>query len=114
MQRWINDELEDMDLKDKRLVKRLGMLLDSFTKKPSCSIPKACESQAKTKGAYRFFGNERVEADKIREGFFKKTAKRASKFKTVLAISDGSDFCYTSHEKLEGRGALKKSFMLLC
>ena len=33
--------------------------------------------------------------------------------KTVLAISDGSDFYYTSHEKLEGRGALKRGMGLV-
>lgn len=107
MQEWIKDELKHMDLKDERLVKRAGILLDSFTENPSSSIPKACESSAKTKAAYRFFENERVETNKIREGFFEKTIERANNFQEVLAISDSTSLVYSSHEKLEGKGVLR-------
>ena len=107
MQEWIKDELIDLDMEDKRLTKRASILLDSFTENPSSSIPNACESAAKTKAAYRFFENERVEANKIREGFFKKTVERAHNFQEVLAISDATSLVYSSHEKLQGKGVLR-------
>jgi hypothetical protein len=107
MQEWTKAELEFMDLGDGRLIKRLNLLLDSFTENPSSSIPGACESSAKTKAAYRFFDNERLESAKIREGFFKKTVVRAKEYKEVLAISDLTGFVYTSHKSLTGKGVLR-------
>ena len=107
MQEWVKKELKHMDLKDERLVNRLGMLLEAFTEKPSSSIPKACGSPAETKAAYRFFENERVEADEIREGHFKATVERAKEHKTILAISDSTGLVYSSHKKLKGIGVLR-------
>ena len=96
-----------MEFRDKRLKSRFEILLNDLTEKPSSSIPKACSSAPKTKAAYRFFDNDRVEAEKIRQGFFKATKKRVSQHKDVLLISDLSGLNYSNHKKLKGTGVLK-------
>ena len=107
MQNWQLNELKYMHLGDKRLVKRLSKLLENFTEKPASSIPKACISHSQTKAAYRFFDNENIESDKIREGFFKATAERIKKHKTILILSDATGFVFTNHKSLAGTGVLR-------
>ena len=107
---WAAEELEYVDLGDARLNKRLTKLCDSFSESPESPINQACEDWAETKAAYRFFKNENVEAREIMKAHRLKTAERAKKYKTVLAIQDTSYFVYTSHPKTEGLGrmSLKK------
>ena len=50
----IND-LEYIELPDKRLTERLGRLVEQLSAAPDRSIPEACEGWHETKAAYRFF-----------------------------------------------------------
>jgi hypothetical protein len=99
-----------VDLGDKRLNDRLVSICDSFSESPESPINQACEDWAETKAAYRFFRNGNVEARAIMEAHRLKTAERAKRHKTVLAIQDTSYFVYTSHPRTEGLGrmSLKK------
>ena len=45
---WIKEELKSVDIGDKRLDKRLMMLVSAMTRNPEASIPLACESHAAT------------------------------------------------------------------
>lgn len=103
---WAAEELADVDLGDARLNKRLAKLCDSFSESPESPINQACEDWAETKAAYRFFRNENVDARAIMNAHRLKTAERAKKHKTVLAIQDTSYFIYTSHSKTEGLGRI--------
>ena len=107
---WASEEFADVDLGDKRLDARLMGMCDRFSESPESSINQACEDWAETKAAYRFFMNKNVEAQEIMEAHRLKTAERAKKHKTVLAIQDTSYLVYTSHSKTEGLGrmSLKK------
>jgi hypothetical protein len=107
---WASDEFAEVSLGDKRLDARLITLCDRFSDAPESPINQACADWAETKAAYRFFQNENVDVAEILAAHRSKTAKRASKHKTVLAIQDTSYFVYTSHPKTEGLGtlALKK------
>lgn len=107
---WAAEELADVDLGDARLNKRLVKLCDSFSEAPESPINQACEDWAETKAAYRFFRNDNADSRAIMKAHRLKTAERASKHKTVLAIQDTSYFVYTSHSKTEGLGrmSLKK------
>jgi hypothetical protein len=99
-----------MNFNDKRLNKRFGMLLEAFTENIKASIPEACQSNAATKGAYRFFSNQCVEAIKIRKGFREATIKRMKeqpKNSVFLFTSDASNIVFTSHKKLNGIGVLR-------
>jgi hypothetical protein len=107
---WAAEELADVDLGDKRLNTRLMKMCDSFSESPESPINQACADWAETKAAYRFFQNENVDVREILAAHRRKTAMRAMKHKTLLAIQDTSYFVYTSHTKTEGLGrmSLKK------
>jgi len=107
---WAAEEFADVSLGDNRLNERLITLCDRFSEAPESPINQACADWAETKAAYRFFQNENVEARDIMAAHRGKTAKRAAKHNTVLAIQDTSYFVYTSHLKTEGLGkmSLKK------
>jgi hypothetical protein len=103
---WASDEFAEVRLGDKRLDARLITLCDRFSDAPESPINQACADWAETKAAYRFFQNENVDVAEILAAHRSKTAKRASKHKTVLAIQDTSYFVYTNHPKTEGLGTL--------
>lgn len=107
---WAAEELADVDLGDKRRNTRLMKICDSFSDSPESPINQACADWAETKAAYRFFQNENVDAREILAAHRRKTAIRARKHKTVLAIQDTSYFVYTSHARTGGLGrmSLKK------
>lgn len=107
---WIEDEIKHMNFKDKRLNKRFGIMLENFTEKSDGSIPEACQSNAATKAAYRFYSNECVEAQEIRKGFSKATIERIKKEppkNTIIFCSDATNIVLTSHRKMKGIGVLR-------
>lgn len=103
---WAAEEFADVSLGDKRLDARLITLCDRFSDAPESPINQACTDWAETKAAYRFFQNENVDVSGILAAHRCKTAKRANRHKTVLAIQDTSYFVYTSHPKTEGLGKI--------
>lgn len=107
---WATEEFVEVSLGDKRLEARLIRLCDRFSDAPESPINQACADWAETKAAYRFFQNENVEVSEILAAHCGKTAQRAKKHKTILAVQDTSYFIYTRHPKTEGLGkmSLKK------
>ena len=49
------DDLEYIDLPDKRLEERLKRIVEQVSAAPEHSIPAACGAWHETKAAYRFF-----------------------------------------------------------
>jgi len=107
---WATEEFAEVNLGDKRLNARLIKLCDRFSDSPESPINQACIDWAETKAAYRFFKNDNVEVEKILDAHCAKTAQRAKKHQTVLALQDTSYFVYTNHLRTRGLGkiSLKK------
>jgi hypothetical protein len=63
----VGEELQQLDLKDRRLEQRARKLLGDFFGQPGSAIPQACGDWAGSKGAYRFFANERVHSEALLE-----------------------------------------------
>lgn len=78
------------------------MLHDSHAWAANCtrgltggSIPFACQDWAKTKAAYRFFANDRVEEADILRGHFAATRARYDDgHGPILLIQDTTEFSY--------------------
>ena len=107
---WAESELQHMDFNDLRLNKRFQSLLEALKEKPAASIPEACQSNADTKGAYRFFSNNCVEAQEIRTGHRQATIERMKERQNdsiFLFISDATNIVYSSHKSLKGIGVLR-------
>jgi len=58
--RWVKTELRSAKLGDRRLDKRLTIILEAFANLPQASIPQATSLWSKTKAAYRFLNNKKV------------------------------------------------------
>src|SRR5206468_7664643 len=76
MDAWVDRELSDGSLPDRRLKERLGKLLRDLGRRIGGTLPAACQDWAATKAAYRFFSNPRVDEGVILAGHFAATEAR--------------------------------------
>jgi hypothetical protein len=98
-------ELDDAELGDRRLNRRLGSLAERLEERPGESFPKALDD-AELEGAYRFFGNEKVTPEGILGPHIRQTAHRAAELKQVLVIHDTTQFEFSGETKRRGLGRL--------
>jgi hypothetical protein len=104
---WAEEEFGSVELYDERLSVRLQALARDFFAQPGALIPQACGgSKAKTKAAYRFFGNGRVEMKQLLKGHVESTVRRVREHEVVLAVQDTSTLNYTAHPSTEGLGPI--------
>ena len=57
--------MNDVDLNDQRLNRRLKLILSDLAQHPTASIPAACGGYAEMAAAYRFFDNDKVGFDVV-------------------------------------------------
>ena len=91
MMNWAEEEVKTADLGDKRLNKRLGIVLDDLGQHPQISIPAACGGWTETLGAYRFFDNEKATFDKVLAPHRDATLERMAACSVVLLAQDTTD-----------------------
>jgi len=103
---WIRQELVSAELGDKRLLKRMELILDRLTESPMASIKSAFKGWAEVMGAYRFFNNVKTSVAKILKPHRDATLERVKQFKRVLVIQDTTELDYTKKKNLEGTGPL--------
>jgi len=108
MNAWINDELATLDLNDLRLDRRARLILGRFARKPSLSIPAACDGQeAEREAAYRFFANDKVDDYEILRAHRHATMQRIAVSPVVLLAQDTTEFDFTRpNEVVDGAGPL--------
>lgn len=95
MDAWIEDELNECDLGDRRLDQRLGKLLGDMSKRIGKPIPLACQDWAAAKAAYRFLDNPKVDEAAILESHFKATRQRFTATSGLtLVLHDTTEFSY--------------------
>ena len=103
---WVLEEMEHVQLGDKRLEARAVTLLDTLGVKPLETIPVACQGWAETKAAYRFFNNEKVTAAKILAPHIHSTLRRIQTYPTVLLIQDTTHLNYSLQHQRQDIGPL--------
>lgn len=104
---WVEEEFAGARVYDDRLRKRLYALTRDFFHQPGVPIPQVCGgSMAKSKAAYRFFDNERVDLQNLLKGHVEATAQRVSNHEIVLAVQDTTTLNYTAHPATEGLGPI--------
>lgn len=106
MQSWAKQELRQVQLGDTRLNERLMKIVEDLASQPESSVPQASEDWASTKGAYRFWDNDKVNPDSIIHGHKLSTVERLSDHDIVLNIQDTTDLNFTHHPKKQGMGHL--------
>ena len=102
--RWIKTELGSAKLGDRRLDKRLAIIVEAFANLPQASIPQATSLWSKTKAAYRFLNNQKVTPEKILQPHQQATQQRVGQKKVVLAVQDTTSLNYTHLPQTQGLG----------
>ena len=101
---WWEGELAGCAFADARLGQRLRKLVERMDGAIGGSLPFVCQDWANTKGAYRFFSNDRVSEAQILAGHFQSTRDRfAATAGTVLVLQDTTEFTF-QRERAEAVG----------
>jgi hypothetical protein len=103
---WVVTEFGHAELGDDRRTDRLLMIATAFAEQPSAPIPQACGPGPATQGAYRFFENDAIEPEAIREAHEQATLERVRAHPVVLALQDTSWLNYSTHPQTEGLGPI--------
>ncbi len=106
---WAEVELADSNLGDRRLDRRLRMLLSGFVAKPLATIAEIFRKKYEPKATYRFFENKKVTQKLILESHIGKTAERCNEEKVVLCIQDTTSANYSSHKAAKDLGHIGSS-----
>ena len=106
----MEEELSGAQFKDKRLEKRIRLMVERLADRPEASMPAAMASWAETKAAYRFLDSEKVTPEAIRASHIQSTAKRTAQETRVLIIQDTSSIDFTPHRATTGLGYLESIY----
>jgi hypothetical protein len=98
---WYKGEFSKASFGDKRLSDRLVKVAKDLSEHPTMPINQATGDWSSTKGAYRFFDNEKVSPEAILSPHFENTVNRMMHHNVVLCIQDTTSFNYGSHEVLK-------------
>jgi len=92
---WVQEEMQDLDLNDERLNRRLEQILSDLGDRPTVSIPTACRGYNEMTAAYRFFDNDKASFEGILTPHRKCTLQRALKEKVAVLVGDTSELDLT-------------------
>jgi hypothetical protein len=104
---WVTSEMKECQLNDKRLNKRLSIILESLSEDPQESIPSACKGWTETQAAYRFLDNNNISFEEILSGHKCATVERIKNQEMVLLTQD-TTFLDFGQEESVGLGTLKR------
>lgn len=91
-------------LPDKRLLARLGSMVDCFSQRPDSSIPEASEGRNDMDAAYDFFKNPRVSPAGVAAASLPFTLDNLRGALRVLCLQDTTDLNFAGLEGCEGLG----------
>jgi len=103
---WAVAEFGHAELDDDRRTDRLLMIATAFAHQPTAPLPQACGPGGATQGAYRFFENESIAPEAIREAHEQATVERVRAHSVVLALQDTTWLNYSTHPQTEGLGTI--------
>jgi len=107
MSQWIETELAENQMHDRRHAKRLAHLLERLSEQTVSSIPRACHGWAETIAAYRFLDNARVGLKEILSGHQQATLERLQAQEVVLLVQDTTFLNYGTLRPKTGVGTVK-------
>lgn len=92
---WSESVFGKIELKDKRLTKRLVKIGTQLSSAIGASLSKSCNgNEALVEGSYRFLRNEKIQAEQIARGGYSSTANLAKDSDLLLAIEDTTSIVY--------------------
>lgn len=111
-QEWAQQELESIDLGDRRLAKRLPGLLNDRLARPTQSYSRSFSSRKQTKAAYRLVENPAPEINfaSLLAPHQLQTSRRIAAEKIVLMAQDTTALSYHALAKTSGLGPIGEDF----
>ena len=101
------DEVLGADFGDQRLNQRLVTVVEELGAQPHLSIPAATDGRAEMEGAYRFFDNDKVSPEKIREPHVAATIERIAQCEVALLVQDTTELDLTRpSRRVHGAGPM--------
>jgi len=99
------DEVAGVELGDRRLTKRLSMIVEQLSSQPNLSIPAATQVRSEMEAAYRFFANDSVTPELILSTHHQNTRQRISKERDCLLVQDTTEIILTRpQQQVKGAG----------
>jgi Transposase DNA-binding/Transposase Tn5 dimerisation domain len=99
----IAEELQGIDLGDKRLDKRSRRIIETLAANPEASINASCEGWSETLAVYRFFDNDAVTPEQILRPHREATQRRMREQAVVLIVQDTTELDYSDHPPKDAR-----------
>lgn len=109
-EQWAAAELCHAALGDKRLNRRLLVMVEALAAQPTESVPQAMGTWAATKAAYRFWDDDAVTPEAIREAHRGQVLERCAGEDRILAIQDTTSLDFSKHPATKGLGPLDRPF----
>jgi hypothetical protein len=107
---WVRREFSGVDLRDKRLNRRVVKVAQLFAKSPTAPINEASGGWTPAHAAYRFFRNIKVTLQRILNPHVRATANRMKGHDgPILVVQDTTFLSYGQHPKTRGLGTIGKS-----
>lgn len=106
---WVREEFHSAQFGDRRLFLRLLVVAEHLARNPEAPINQASEIWKKTKAAYRFFDNKRVQPEFILRPHIARTIERISQqTEEVLIIQDTTFLNYSGMKSSSDLGPIGK------
>jgi Transposase DNA-binding/Transposase Tn5 dimerisation domain len=96
---WVEEEMKQVNLRDKRLDRRLRRVLSQLAAHPTASIPAACGGWTETTAAYRLFDNNKVTFRKVLSPHLDRTQARITAQPVALLVADTTEIDVTRPQK---------------
>lgn len=105
---WVSQEMDKLDLPDKRLKKRTIKIITDFSQNPTASIPEFCGEWAATQATYHYCDNQAVSREAIVAAHRQATLSRieAGAYLRILAVQDTTEYNFSTHPATAGLGPL--------
>jgi hypothetical protein len=104
---WVEEEMETASLGDKRLNKRLQVILSQLASYPTASIPAACGGYAEMTASYRFFDNDKIGFNGVLQPHIDRTSTRIAAQPVAILVPDTTEIDVTRPEQqVQGTGPL--------
>lgn len=101
---WAKEQFRSVNLRDKRLDRRVVRVAEAMAADPSGSIPKQSRTWKQTKGAYRLFDHPKATFESLSEPYWQETRRQCQQCDVVLLIQDTTWLDYASHWATKGLG----------
>ena len=103
--KWVAEELETINLGDKRRNRRAIRLMEQLAQQTTGSIPTACAEWSQTQAVYRFLGNEAFDWQDLLAPHWRCTEQRMAQQPVVLCLQDTTELNFNG-QQIKGLGPL--------